>query len=483
MNIKKGTVIDVEIEKLAFGGRGIGRVDLDDTKKKYVVFVEGGIPGDKVKASLTKIKKSYGEARLKEVVKPSELRIEPKCKHFGECGGCALQNISYEDQLKIKGEQVKESLEKIGGLLDVKVNPVIPCDDPWNYRNKFEYSFDIDKEGKLNLGFHKKGMRYDLVDLKECYLGPEYVMDLLERLREGVEKGQRDFFARKKIPHKSLYFRIGKNTGEIMINLVVEQDPESSEIEAKIIKQEGEKFLATAQKWTKDKNLNLVSVYLTQIHRKRGQKTQVKEELLWGNPYLKEKMIVQDSADDIELNFQILPQAFFQPNTLQAQKLYKQVLEYADLKGTENVMDLYCGTGTISLFLAKKAKRVVGIEVVEDATKSAEENAKLNSIDNIKFLTGPVEKKLKDFMTTSNTANEHPDLIVVDPPRAGLSPKVVERVCLIHPKKVVYVSCNPTTLARDLAEFIKSGYKLKEVQPVDMFPHTYHIECVSMLTL
>lgn len=484
-------MIKVKIETLAFGGAGIGRFSHEG--RSMTVFISDTVPGDIVEAFLTKIKPSYWEARVARYITYSSDRIKPRCKHFGVCGGCTWQFLSYENQLKFKEEQVRESLEHIGRIENPQVEKIIGCEDPWYYRNKMELSFgeytlvghpreNGDPERKVTpfqamldsrvrgddrtcgsspvLGFHLRGMRYEIFDLEECFLQSTFLPSFIKGLRLFVnEQGWKAYNSKLKTGFlKSLFIREGKNTGEIMVNLVTQ----------------GEAFDVDKAHVFRDfveRNFSeITALYYTEIIDRKGRKTVFCEHHLSGRKTLTEILNLYDGSS---LTFEIAPQAFFQPNTFQAQSLYSKVLEFADLGENDVVFDLFCGTGTIGLFCAKKCRSVLGVELNEEAIKSARQNASLNDISNIEFFVGDVAHALKTY-------KEKPSVIVVDPPRAGLGEKLVHQIVQFQPKKVVSVSCNPTTFARDAMVFESLGYRLKSVVPVDMFPQTYHIETVSL---
>lgn len=445
MQYKKGEIIKVEINKIAFGGAGIGRYD------DRVVFVPNTVPGDIVKARLTRIKPNFFEARVDKFIKESEKRIEPRCPHFAECGGCSLQYLNYEDQLKIKESQVVEALEHIGGFRNPPVKEIIGNKSPWYYRNKMEFSFSYGSDGRVLLGLHPKGYRYEVFELRECYLQTEKTAEIVQIVQKFTQDHNLKPFNYKKGEGllRSLIVRFGKRTNERMINLVVSDEEFAFKKEFK------ELFTKFA-----------TSIYITRIIQNKGRRTETKEELIYGKKVLLEKMC--------DLKFEILPQAFFQPNTLQAETLYKTVAELGEISEKDTVFDLFCGTGTIGLFLANKAKKVYGADSNESAIHNAIENARLNGITNIKFHAGDAYKAVKEW-------GIKPDVTVVDPPRSGLSKKLCEKLAKLKTPKIVYVSCNPTTQARDLQILKKYGYKLITMQPIDMAPHTYHIETVAKL--
>lgn len=457
MKPKKGEEITLKIDSLVYGGNGIGQVD------GFKVFVENVAPGDTISARMGKVRSHYGEAKLLKVLEPSAQRIPAKCKHFGVCGGCKWQFLNYEDQCAVKEQQVKDSIQRIGGLPVDLVQPIIKNSTPWFYRNKMELSFGYSLDMKVMLGFYPPGYHYEVFDLEECFLQSELLAEIVKKVR--------DFANKYKIPVydsrtgagllKTLTIREGKNTGEVMVIL-------TTSAEAFAFKNE---FMALFED-----DARISSLYWNTVFQVPGQATRIEEKLLAGKKALMEKMILKGAAgDEQELDFDILPQAFFQTNTKQAEILYSKVVELAGLTGKELVFDLYCGTGTIGLFCARFARAVTGIELNASAIENARDNAQKNKIENINFLLGDVQQRLGEL-------KEKPDVLIVDPPRAGLEGDVVAQCAQFGAKKIVYVSCNPSTLARDLKLFTELGYKVETVQPVDMFPQTHHTECVTLLT-
>jgi 23S rRNA (uracil1939-C5)-methyltransferase len=451
-SIKKKDIVELEISDLAYGGTSVAKVD------GFVVLVYGGIPGDIVKTEIIKKKSNYAEAKLLQIIKESNLRTKPRCSHFGFCGGCTWQNLKYEEQLKFKTRQVKESLRHIGGFEDSPVQDALGSEDVFYYRNKMEYAFSPHAEKKLLLGLHPR-KRFDLVfDLKECFLQSETANRMVGFVRR--------FAKEKNIPaydHRDqsgllrfLMIREGKNTDQVMVNLVTYKGD------------------FTYRKDFCDElfsNFPSVKSIVRNINSKVSQiAIGEEEELLSG-----ERIIIEKLGN---FSFEISSNSFFQTNPRQAEKLYRIVLDLADLQGDEEVLDLYCGNGTISIFLSSRAKKVIGVETVEEAVQNAKRNAELNEVNNCEFIRGETKKVLKDF----ELEDKVPHLVVIDPPRAGLHPRGIKSLLSLRPPKIVYVSCNPTTLARDLKMLCGKEYKLENVQPVDMFPHTFHIESAAKLT-
>lgn len=461
MQFKKGQIIELEIEKIAFGGSGLGRYE------GLVVFVPGTMPGDRIKAALTKIKKDFAEAELVEIVKKSPDRIPVKCKFFDKCGGCQFQFMPYNMQLRIKKQQVIDAFERIGKIKNPPVSEILGCENQYHYRNKMEFSFGYDKEMTFALGMHLPGRRYDILNLTECHLQSEFSSQIVNMTRNFMmETGWPPFrYSLGQGFLQALYIRDGKRTNETMVNLVTSDDvPEN--FDEKIAE-----FVENLKNLPTTGGEKITSVYWTQVISRRGVPKQRKETLLFGKRTLTEKLMLKNGD---ELTFEILPQAFFQVNTYQAEILYSQVADFAFRKGHETVFDLFCGTGTIGLFLAKHAHQVFGVELNADAVATARENARLNKIFNADFFVGDVGKILRQV-------REHPSLIVVDPPRAGLTVRMIDDLNGFDSKTIIYVSCNPSTLARDCGLFGEYGYTVKEIAPVDMFPNSHHIECVCLL--
>jgi len=454
MQFKKGELISIEITGIAFGGKGIGHYD------KRVVFVENTVPGDKILAKLTKIKTNFFEAKIEKILSPSNMRISPKCKHFKTCGGCSFQYLDYEEQLNFKQSQVKEALEHIGGFKNPPVQKIIGCKTPWNYRNKMEFTFSMNKDNKIHLGLHPKGYRYDVFDLEECYLSDNDIGTLVQLVRDFARKNNLQAYDFRKNTGllRTLTVREGKRTGERLINLTTSHEEFR-------YKNEFVKLL------TENLSKKPTSIYITKHIAKKGSKTTFEAENIYGKSYLTEELYV--SADK-KLKFNILPDAFFQTNTLQAEVLYNQILTIGDINHNDNVYDLFCGTGTIGLFCAHKAKNVFGVDINKNAIKNANQNALLNNIENIQYQAGDAFKIIEK-------RQDKPNVIIVDPPRAGLGDALCNHLLELGSEKIIYVSCNPATLSRDLQILCENEYLLKTIQPVDMFPQTYHIETICKL--
>lgn len=471
--LKYGDIVEATIESTGFEGKSVARVN------GLVVFVEGGVEGDVVKAKILKTKKKHAEAKVVEVLKPSSKRIEPRCSYFGTCGGCKWQHVDYNAQLQFKQQHVADAIERIGGMKDVPILPIIGSDDIYFYRNKLEFSFS-DKAwlttpplsplplsrggdgGGVALGFHVPQRWDKVLDVRECFLQSE--------LSNGILNATRDFAIENNIPvysqetqsgyFRNLVIREGKNTGDVMVNIVSFED--KPQIMLKLTSELTKKFPE-------------ITTVINNVNQRKSQ-VAVGD---FGKVYHGEGIIHDKVGDKL---FQISANSFFQTNTKQAERLYSVAKEFAALKPTDVVYDLYCGTGSIALYISDAVKEVIGIELVESSIVNARMNAELNRVTNCEFIAGD----LKDLLTKDvewKKEYSHPDVIIVDPPRSGMHPKAVEELGNMKVPTIVYVSCNPATLARDLQVLTTFGYSVEKVQPVDMFPHTYHIECVAKAVL
>ncbi len=480
--MKRGDKLEFQIEKYAFEGKGISRIhkeDSGDTKSGYVVFVNGSYPGDKVEARITKTKKSFAEAVTEKILSPSPYRIKAKCKYFGTCGGCRQQDLDYSVQLRFKQEQVKEIFEKLGGLSDFITEDIIPSERIFFYRNKMEFSFadtrwltkkEIDSQDIIDrdfaLGLHVPGVYDKVLDIEECFLQSRLSNDILNCTRK--------FFKEKNIP----FYSTKTHTGYLR-NLVIKQSQRSEELSA------GEAGLMV-NLVTASENDTLMKEYSNHLIKAFPQISSIinninlKKAAVATGDY--EKVYYGESCiyDFIgKYKFRISANSFFQTNTLQAENLYNTALEYAELSGGEIVYDLYSGAGTIAIYLSGKVKEVYAFESVEPAVKDAEENAVINGIKNVRFISADLYKSFLPIVEGKDLPK--PDKIIIDPPRSGMHKNTVDDVISLSPDRIVYVSCNPTTQVRDIKMFVAGGYKLIKIRPVDMFPHTYHIENVALL--
>jgi 23S rRNA (uracil1939-C5)-methyltransferase len=440
--IRPGDELRLRVDSLAFGGAGVARVD------GYVVFVSDAVPGDVVRAAVTKSKRAYAEARAVEILEPSPDRLAPVASH----PGAPWQVLAYQRQLDIKRAQVEESLTRIGRLSGYELEPMVPATELWRYRNKLEYSFGAEPAGQLVCGFHAPGRWDQIVELGDCLLASESGNEAREQIVGWCRQAGLNAYDRRSGEGllRNLVVREGRRTGQLQLRLITSPGQLSRPGLA------GAAPAATGVLWTRLESVAEVT---------HGGET----DLLAGQDRLEEEIG--------GLRLRISPQAFFQTNTEMAERLYGVAVEYAQLTGFERVYDLFCGIGTIGLLIAPRAGEVWGLELVEEAIADAIDNARLNEIDNARFFAGDVRLALRDLVATAG----RPDVLVVDPPRAGLSQKVVRRIIEAAPKRIVYVSCNPTTLAPNAAQLVGAGYELTRVRPVDMFPQTPHIECVAAL--
>ncbi|WP_052025623.1 23S rRNA (uracil(1939)-C(5))-methyltransferase RlmD [Anoxybacillus sp. KU2-6(11)] len=447
--VAKNEYYDVIFEDLTHDGAGVAKID------GFPIFVPNGLPGEKAKVKVIKVKKGYGYGRLIELYEPSADRVEAPCTVYKQCGGCQLQHLSYEGQLKAKHKHVKEVLARIGKIEDVTVHPVLGMNDPWRYRNKAQVPVG-EREGGLVAGFYKE-RSHDIIDMDACLIQQEMNDIVVQTVKQICE--QYNIPAYNEQTHKGLLrhimARYGATTKEVMVVLITrtEEIPHKKKVVEEIVKR-----IPNVKSIVQNINPKRTNVIM-------GEQTRV----LWGSEY------IYDYIGDIR--FAISARSFYQVNPEQTKVLYEKALEYAELTGREMVIDAYCGIGTISLFLAKNAKKVYGVEIVPEAIEDAKRNAELNGMTNVEFAIGEAEVVIPKWYEQGVKA----DCIVVDPPRKGCDESLLQTIIAMKPKRVVYVSCNPATLARDLRMLEDGGYKTLEVQPVDMFPHTVHVECCALL--
>ena len=447
--VRPGQELELAIDSLAYGGNGVGRLN------GFVVFVRGGLPGDRVRARVTKVKRGFAEASAEEVVAASPHRVEAPCRHFPVCGGCRFQDLAYDAQVASKEQQVRDALVRIGRVAEPRLDPIVPARSRFHYRNKLEYSFTAGEEG-VELGFHRAGRWDEVVGIEECLL--------TTGLGNAVRLAVRDWAREEGLaPYdqatgegylRHLVYREGRNTGQVLVTLVTAP---------------GERFETGYLVEVLRRFPEVRSVHWA-VNETPAERTNLPTQLLWGEEAIEEEIL--------GLRFRIRPSAFLQTNTEMAEQLYALARELAGLRGGETVLDLYCGTGTIGLSLAGRARSVVGVEISEEAVACAVENAALNGIEHARFHAGNVGQVVTHVVAESGT----PDVVVVDPPRAGLAGKALRRTGELAAGRIVYVSCNPTTLASD-ARVLRDdyGYELRRCVPVDMFPHTPHVESVSLL--
>ncbi|MEA2470617.1 MAG: rRNA (uracil1939-C5)-methyltransferase [Thermoleophilaceae bacterium] len=444
---RNGAEVELTVDTFAQGGNGVARLD------GYVLFVQGAIPGDRVRAVVTKSKRDYGEARTVEVLEPSPERIEPRAAH----PGASWQVLPYERQLEEKQRQVSEALTRIGHFEHPPVSRIIPAEEQWRYRNKLEYSFGTDPgDGRLVLGFHRPGRWNDIDDVSDDILASEAINGVRERVKAWCrEQGL------------STYDR--RSQSGFLRNLVVREGRRSGQVQARIVTSKGD-FESAQLAAAADAH----GVLWTQVESVAETTREGKTDVIAGKGKIDEELHTRGGD---KLKFRISSEAFFQTNTEMAEVLYGVAGDLAGLTGREKVFDLFCGIGTIALTLSLQAGEVWGVEITEGAVANAISNARLNGVDNARFFAGDVRTAMRPLVEQAG----QPDVVVVDPPRAGLSQKIVRRILEVEPQKIVYVSCNPTTLAPNARQIVDAGYELKAVQPVDMFPQTPHIEAVALL--
>ena len=459
-SLRKGQTTELLVEDLALGGKAIARQD------GFVVFVENALPGDRVLATVFKKRRNYAEARVERILQPAASRVEPRCEHVRVCGGCRFQDLPYPDQLRHKERQVESSLVHIGHL-HASVRPILPADSLFHYRNKMEFSFDRDEEGRLTLGLHRRGWFDRTFDLMRCHIATPLASSIVATVRDWARREGLSAYDTRR--HQGLLryliVREAARTGQVMVNLVATDQHASFERLAR--------DLRTA--------FPAIRSVLLNITRRRAQiATGEEERLLAGQPTIDEALG--------GLTFEISSNSFFQTNTEQAERLLHAALEGLGLTGGERVLDVYSGIGTFTLPIATKAAEAIGIESSESAVRDAERNARRNGIGNARFWNGEAMEFLRDRLGLGARASGAPaegppiDAVLVDPPRAGLHPGVTTRLIHLGAPRLVYVSCNPGTLGRDLSLLCESRYRIEWVQPVDMFPHTPHIECIATLT-
>jgi 23S rRNA (uracil1939-C5)-methyltransferase len=449
--VRKGEELELRIDSLAFGGSGVARHD------GFVVFVRGGVPGDDVRARITKVKRGFAEGIVTELVHSSDSRVAAPCRHFGVCGGCRFQDLAYSVQLAEKERQVRDALVRIGRFVEPPLEPIVPAASQFAYRNKLEYSFTSSEDG-VDLGFHRAGRWDEVIGIEECLLTTDVGNAIRLAVRAWAREEQLEAYDQETGSGylRHLVVREGRNTGQALVVLVTAP---------------GERFEAGYLVDVLRRFPEVRSIHWA-INDTPAEQTNLPTKLLWGADAIEEELL--------GLRFRIRPSAFLQTNTEMAERLYELAREYAGLSGEENVFDLYCGTGTIGLALATSAGSVWGVEISEEAVACAIENAELNGIDNARFFAGNVGQSIEELREEAG----HPDVVIVDPPRAGLAGKALRRTGALGASRIVYVSCNPTTLASDLQVLRDEyGYVLERCRPVDMFPHTPHVESVSALSL
>lgn len=454
MEFKKNQIVELYIDDIGNEGEGIGHID------GYALFLKDAVIGDKVRAKIIKTKKNYGFARVEEVIEASKDRVSPRCSKARQCGGCTLQHLAYEKQLEYKFNKVKNCLERIGGLenIEEKMEPILGMEEPFYYRNKAQFPVGYDKEGNLITGFYA-GRTHHIIDCTHCMIQHPVNEQILLKVLDYMKKNNITAYDEK--THKGLVrhivTRVGFKTGEIMVCLVVNGS-----------KKNLRNLEMLVDSLTEVEGMTSICVNINKEKTNRILGSKIEE--VYGKPY------IYDYIGNVK--YQIGPLSFFQVNPTQTKVLYEKAMEYADLKGEETVWDLYCGIGTISLFLAQKAKKVYGVEIVKEAIDDARLNAKMNGFDNAEFFVGKAEEVLPREYEKNGV---YADAIVVDPPRKGCDSKLLETMVKMAPKRIVYVSCDPATLARDLKVLSEQGYEVEKVCAVDQFSHSSHVETVVRL--
>lgn len=474
--MKKNDTFTLTIEDMGIGGEGIGKKD------GMTFFVKDAIVGDEILAGVTKLKKGYGYARLIEVISPSPKRIEAPCPIARQCGGCQIQNLAYEEQLRLKEKKVRDNLKRIGGFseeyLDQIMEPIVGMEEPFRYRNKAQFPVGKNKDGEIVFGFYA-ARSHQVIPVEDCLLGVKENAAVLNCVREYMVQAKVQPYDETtgKGLVRHVLIRKGFTSGEIMVCLVINGDTIPN---AEIL----------VEKLRGIPGMHSISINSNKENTNRILGDKVK--ILWGQMCITDVIHrVRETAEDQfeptgeSVEFSISPKSFYQVNPIQTEKLYSLALEYAGLQGDEIVWDLYCGIGTISLFLAKSAKQVYGVEIIPEAIEDARENARNNDIDNAVFYVGKAEEVLPEWVRSHESeenAGLHPDVMVVDPPRKGCDGACLETMVAMEPKRIVYVSCDSATLARDLKYLHEKGYELVRVRPVDQFCHSMHVETVCLLS-
>jgi 23S rRNA (uracil1939-C5)-methyltransferase len=472
--LKKGDLIQIKVDRYAFEGKGIGRINFDNPSDNsaeadsFIVFVNGAYPGDIVSAKIKKLKKSYAEAVVQEVISPSPQRVQPRCKYFGFCGGCKQQDLDYTQQIAHKQEQVEDIFKHDGGFSDFQIENILPTENIFFYRNKMEFSFsdsqwliniDVNVKSKKGffLGLHVPNNFEKILDIEECFLQSELSSRILNFTREFFKKRNATIYNTKTHSGylRNIIIRQSQKTSDLMINLVTFDENEL------LMKEYVSEAISRFPE---------ITTIVNNISKKKASIAVGDYEIVYhGSGFIHDKIG--------NYKFRISANSFFQTNTIQAEKLYSTALEYTELKGDEIIYDLYSGAGTIAIYVSEFAKEVYGFESVESSIYDAKENLDINKVDNVTFIQADL---YKSFLAFTNVLPK-PDVVILDPPRGGMHSVTVKDVLELSPQKIVYVSCNPSTQVRDIKMFAEGGYKLIKIRPVDMFPHTYHIENVALL--
>jgi 23S rRNA (uracil1939-C5)-methyltransferase len=447
--VAPGQELELHVDSLAYGGNGVARLN------GFVVFVRRGLPGDTVRARVTKVKRNHAEALATEILTPGPERVEAPCAHYPECGGCRFQDLAYEAQARSKEEQVADALRRLGAVADPPLEAILPAESIFHYRNKLEYSFTQSEDGPA-LGFHKAGRWDEVLEIEKCWLTTDLGNAIRNAVRDWAREEGLEVYDQEtqKGYLRHLVYREGRKTGQVLVQLVTAPGERF----------ETGYFVEVLRRFPEVRSIHWA------VNDTPAEVTNLPTRLLWGDDSIEEQLC--------GLRFRVSPNAFLQTNTEMAERLYGIARDYAGLTGAETVWDLYCGIGTIGLTLARDALTVWGVEVSEESVARALENAELNGIMNAAFFAGNVGQAVEELRDRSGD----PDVVVVDPPRAGLAGKALRRLGRIGARRIVYVSCNPTTLASDVKALrAEWDYELQRARPVDMFPHTPHVETVALL--
>jgi 23S rRNA (uracil1939-C5)-methyltransferase len=447
--VAKGDELELRVDSLAYGGNGVARLN------GFVVFVRRGLPGDLVRARVTKVKRGFAEALATEVLEPSDRRVEAPCAHFPACGGCRFQDLAYEEQVAAKEAQVRDALTRLGAVSDPPLEPIVPAASQFHYRNKLEYSFTRTPAGPA-LGFHKAGRWDEVLEVQRCWLTTDLGNAIRDAVKDWAREERLEAYSQEDGSGylRHLVVREGRHTGQALVQLVTAPGERF----------ETAYFVEVLRRFPEVRSIHWA------INDSPAEVTNLPTQLLWGKEAIEEQLL--------GLRFRVRPNAFLQTNTEMAEVLYRLAIDYAALTGNETVYDLYCGTGTIGLSMASNALTVWGVEISEESVACALDNMELNGITNAAFFAGNVSQSLEELAERAGP----PDVVVVDPPRAGLAGKALRRLARLQAPRLVYVSCNPTTLAGDVKALRGEwGYELVRARPVDMFPHTPHVEAVALL--
>ncbi len=449
--LSKNDIIPMKITSTTAEGSGVGK-----TEDGVAVFVPLSAVGDELTVRILKVKKTYAFGKIEEILSPAESRTQPDCPHFSQCGGCVWRHISYEEECRLKRQKVADAVERIGGI-KTEIKPIISSEKTLRYRNKAQLPVAVGKDGALQMGFYAFHS-HRIIDCADCLLQPEVFNSVMQITRDFLGKTDNDCYDERtgKGRLRHLYIRYGELTDELMVCYVVNGNG---------LKQED-----LLVKMLREGLPNLKTVIINSNREKTNVILGKKNRTIYGSGFITDKLC--------GLNFRISPFSFWQVNRAQAERLYEKAREYAALSGSETLLDLYCGTGTIGLTMAKSCKQLIGVEIIEDAVRDAEQNAAVNSICNARFICADAETAAAQL----ESEGVRPDVVVLDPPRKGCGEALVKTIGKMSPDRIVYVSCDPATLARDLKYFEEQGYKTSEVTPVDMFPRTAHVESVASLT-